>query len=89
MATRRDPLQRPYIPLRAKVTRVGKSGDADKIVKTAEEVVAFFDAHGWPDNWASWRNALADPIWQLACRADRESAHRLTAQYHAVITYFR
>lgn len=51
-----------YSPLWAKVRRVGRAGDAAQCVAVAEEVVTFFDEHGWPDNWPSWRNALADGL---------------------------
>lgn len=62
MATRRDPAQVPYIALRAKVTRAKKRGNPDELLKVAHEVTDYFNAHFWPDNWASWRNDLADPL---------------------------
>ncbi len=58
----RPPEQRWAGPLKGKVTRAAKSKDAKKIVSVAFEVIEAFDAHGWPDNWASWRNWLTNGL---------------------------
>lgn len=39
--------------------------------EVAREVVAFFDAHGWPDNWHAWKRKLADGVdWRIAVRVE-------------------
>lgn len=90
MATRRDPAQRPYIPLRAKVTRVCKTDNVDEIVHTAEEVTTFFDDHGWPDNWASWRNSFTDALARIRWeQKDSDAAWMILNKENQVQHLFR
>ncbi len=89
MATRRDPQQRPYIPLRAKVTRVCKTDNPGQIVQVAEEVVNYFNDHMWPDNWASWRNSFTDALARIRWeQKDSDAAWMILAKENYVQQLF-
>jgi hypothetical protein len=56
--------------LRAKLTRVIKSGDAKKVLSAVEEAYEIFDKQGYPDDWSRWERAKedfrsykSDPYW--------------------------
>ena len=68
--------QREYVRLKSRMTRAKNSGNPHKVIAEAEYAVNIFNAHGWPDSWPTWRNALEDASWKLRLRCEYAASDR-------------
>jgi len=62
--------QAEYKRLKTRLTRAINSKDNARIVEEASHGLAYFEEHGYPDQWHNWQRAQDDAVYALAREAN-------------------